>query len=461
MPSTPSGNRVAVVDCNNFYATCEQVFDPSLRGRPVVVLSNNDGCVIARSAEARALGIPMGAPAHLLMSLFRRHDVVLRSSNFALYADMSRRVMQVLREATPELEVYSIDEAFLRIPSFALDDPARWGKALRTRVLRWTGIAVSVGIASTRTLAKIANRLAKHISEDGVWVLEDDEETLRVWLSRIRVEEVWGIGPRMARILHRHGIHTAWDFREAPADWIRAHFSVTGARTQMELRGRPTTGLLPDPPPRKSLRSGRTFPHPVTRFSTLREAVAAFAARVGERLREESAVAGRLGLYLSTGPHRDPSHRISDMVWIRLPVYTDATPLLIQAAHHLLEAMYRKGFGYKKAAVMTDDLYPRDRFPQPLFPSDPRIARWRQISAAMDRINQTWGRDTVRWAITGIHRNWQSRRQRLSPAYTTRWSDLPRASTLFRPRGRGRFRPRNGGEDRALFPDQGGAEWRL
>ncbi len=457
MLSTPSGEWMAVVDCNNFYAACEQVFDPSLRGRPVVVLSNNDGCVIARSAEARALGIPMGAPAHLLMSLFRRYDVVLRSSNFALYADMSRRVMAVLREATPELEVYSIDEAFLRVPPGEAD-PLRWARTLRARVLQWTGIPVSIGVASTRTLAKVANRLAKRVSDEGVWWLAHEED-LQHWLSRIRVEDVWGIGPRMARVLHRHGIHTAWAFREAPSDWIRARFSVSGLRTQLELRGIPAAGLTPDPPPRKSLRSGRTFPRPLRDLAPLREAVAAFAARVGERLREEHAVAGHLGVYLSTGPHREPSRRYSHMAWIRLPLYTHSTPLLIQAAHRLLESLYRPGYAYKKAAVVVEDLYPQEGAPSPLFPPDPREPRWRVLAAAVDALNRTWGRDTVRWAATGLHRSWTSRRQRLSPPYTTRWEALPRAFTRFRPPGKERSRPRNGAGDRGLFPAPGDAGW--
>lgn len=439
----------ALVDCNNFYASCERVFAPALRDRPVVVLSNNDGCVIARSAEAKALGIPMGAPFFRFRRLAARGGVAVFSSNYALYGDMSARVMQTLSRFTPRLEVYSIDEAFLDLRGLEDRGLTAWGRRLAATVRRHTGIPVSVGIGPTKVLAKIANRLAKRYPETG-GVLDAGAlgSHLAAHLGRIAVDDVWGVGRRWGERLRGEGIRTARDLRDADPAGIRRRYSVVLERVVRELRGVSCLDLEQVPPRRQQVLTSRSFGRPVTRAADLREAVAAFAARAAEKLRRDGLAAGAVLVFVAGGEscHRrdaatgEPAERpappppetpsgwpVHRGATVTLPAPTADTGRLIAAAAAALDRVYRPGLRYRKAGVMLLDLVPADRVPPSLFPdlAAPDSPRRRRLLATVDALNRRGGRGTVHYAAEGTRRAWRMRQEHRSPAYTTRWDELP------------------------------------
>ncbi|MFZ4696351.1 MAG: Y-family DNA polymerase, partial [Verrucomicrobiia bacterium] len=346
----------ALVDCNNFYCSCERVFDPSLRGRPLVVLSNNDACIISRSEEAKGLGIRMGTPFFKARDLIRRHRVAVRSSNYALYGDMSQRVMNTLSEFAPAMEVYSIDEAFLLLDEKRADE--EYGAKVRRTVLKWTGIPVSVGIGATKTLAKAANKLSKKDpARHGVLDLahHPDPDAL---LATLPCGDVWGIGRRYAKFLIEKGITTALDLKRASRRMIRGRMGVCGERTLQELNGIPCFGLEEFPEANQTMCCARSFSKPITELAALEEAVAEFASRVGEKLRAQRSVAKRLCVLVmhNADPKRhSPFHAHAEMA---LHPPTADTPALIAAAHRLLRALYKPGTLYKKAGVVLTDLIP-------------------------------------------------------------------------------------------------------
>jgi DNA polymerase V len=422
----------ALVDCNSFYASCEKVFDPSLRDAPVVVLSNNDGCVIARSAEAKAVGVGMGEPAFQREDFYARHGVRVFSANFALYGDMSRRVMDVLADACPDLEVYSIDEAFLRLDQvcgpLAGRDPVEFCRALRAKVLRWTGIPVSIGIAGTKTLAKAANRLAKkHPEHGGVFALPAGPEADQ-YLARIPVGDVWGVGRKYSRLLEGHGRRTALDLKNAPDVWAKRAMTVRGLMTVWELRGRSCLSLDEAPAPRQSVLVSRCFGRPVRTFQELAEAVCAYAARAAEKLRAEGGRAGAVLAFILTNPHKpdQPQHRASCTLPAELP--TSSTPELMALARSALTRIYKPGHIYKKAGVMLLDLEHGPRrlslFSFGNGPETARDAKNAALMAVLDAVNARHGRDALRPAAAGLGRPWRMRQTRKSPRYTTAWDEL-------------------------------------
>jgi DNA polymerase V len=414
-------------DCNNFYASCERVFDAQLRGRPVVVLSNNDGCVIARSAEAKALGIPMGAPVFQYAALFRRENVVVRSANFALYGDMSRRVMETLARFGDDLEVYSIDEAFLRLPL-----PRRGNAELvalarqaRRTVGRWTGLPVSVGIASTKTLAKLANGRAKWLpgAGGGVFCFEAARFPDQV-LADTAIEAVWGIGRRRAPWLRERGIDTALALRKADPAWVRRHLTVTGYRTHRELNGESCLALE-EVTPRHTVLCSRSFGRRVYELADLREAVACFAARAAEKLRRHGMAAGMAQVFIKTSSHgREASGRYGSAASVTLPVATAYTPTLVATAHGALEQIYRPGYAYAKAGVLLADLCPEDAVQLNLFTPDGDRETKSGLMRTMDALNRRFGEGTVFLAGQGIRRTWKGQRKTPSPRYTTCWEEL-------------------------------------
>lgn len=429
MPSTPAeaphrrGTVYALADCNNFYASCERVFDPSLRGRPVVVLSNNDGCIVARSNEAKALGIPMGVPYHEWEPFIRRHGVRVRSSNYALYADMSRRVMRVLARGVPMLEAYSIDEAFLGLSGFARQRLSPLARELRARVLQWTGIPVSVGVGPSKTLAKVCNKLAKRDPERGGvmnWLEAADPDGL---LATLRAEDVWGVGGRLAPALEAMGIRTALDLARADPNRMRQCFNVCVMRTVLELRGSACYPLGESPPDRQTIVCSRTFGSAVTEHRSLREAVAAYTATAAEKLRAQHCLAGGLRVFIMTNPFTPSGDHYANTALRRFPLPTANTPALIGAALGGLAEILRPGLAYKRAGVMLADIAPDRPAQTDLFLGhDPRAGL---LMDAMDRVNGEWGRDTLFFAATGIAREWGMRQRRLSPRHTTRWDELP------------------------------------
>lgn len=415
--------RVALVDCNSFYASCERVFNPRLLNRPVVVLSNNDGCVVALTKEAKALGVVRGVPAFQIRDLIRQHGVHVFSSNYVLYGDMSRRVMDTLATFTPNLEVYSIDEAFLDLADCAGRNLADCGHTIRATVARWTGLPVSVGIAETKTLAKLANHIAKCVQDTGgVFDLTavSDREAL---LGKVPVQKLWGVGPNIARRLQAAGITTARALRDADDQWIRTQFGVTGLRTVHELRGIPCLPLEDCPPSKQSITVSRSFGQPVTVLADMREAVATYMARAAEKLREERLAAGALTVHLTTNPFNG-SPQYSNAATIELPVATDASTELIRQALGLLPRLWRDGYRYKKAGVLLTALVPAGEVQAGLFDREDR-AKVRRLSATLDRLNARLGTDTLRFGATGQHRGWRTKFAHRSPAYTTNWHDLP------------------------------------
>ena len=417
----------ALADCNNFYASCEQLFRPDLRDRPVVVLSNNDGCIVARSKEAKALGVKMGAPEFQVRGFLKQHGVTVFSSNYALYGDISSRVMRVLEEVCPVVEQYSIDEAFVPFDRTLAAQASDVSHALRETVLKKTGITISVGVAPTRTLAKVANHLAKRGS--GVLVL-DDMGDVSAALRSFPVGEVWGVGGRLSARLEASGVRTAWDLACRDDAWIRRVMTITGLRTVHELRGIQSVMLDDAPPPRRTLVCSRSFGAKVRDAATLSQAVSTFATRAAERLRGESLVAGGLLAYIRTSPHAPgPHHEASGRLVFARP--TSDTLVLNRAALKIVEEIYREGPAYAKAGVLLFDLVSRNRQSQyALFPevSPQEEERREALMRALDAVNRKMGSGTLRPASTGVGDSpWQMRRERTSPRATTEWSELAKA----------------------------------
>jgi DNA polymerase V len=414
----------ALVDCNNFYASCERVFAPALAGVPVVVLSNNDGCVIARSAVAKALGVPMGAPMFKVRDLVQRHGIRVCSSNYALYGDMSARVMAVLNRFSPGVEVYSIDEAFLDLSGFSRVDRVAHGRKLRAEVQRWTGIPVSVGIGPTKTLAKLANHLAKaRRGSDGVWDFTDPT-TREVALAAVQVGDIWGIGRRHAEMLSLHGIKSARDLHDAPDHWVRARMGITGLRTVLELRGQACITFAAQPPAHKTRVVSRSFRDPILNRALLGEAVASFAAAAGEKLRAAKQVAGGLSIFIKTSRYAQGLDHYADTATIILPEASNDTAVLIGAALRGFKGIFRPGYRYKRAGVMLFDLGPAGGGMKSLFgpAANPRAAA---LTLACDGLNQRLGRGAIRYGAEGISGRWQTRRRFSSPRYTTCWAEIP------------------------------------
>jgi DNA polymerase V len=413
-----------LVDCNNFYVSCERVFNPSLSGKPVMVLSNNDGCIVARSEEVKALGIPMGVPVFKYRAQIGRYDIRVFSSNYSLYGDMSRRIMEALSHFTPNMEIYSIDEAFLSFPADVAGEPETLAKKMKGTVERWTGIPISIGIATTKTLAKIANRIAKTSPEHGGIFSLADHPTLNNWLKRVRVGEVWGIGRNHEKVLKRRGITTAYQLRNAPDAWIRRHLTVMGLRVVYELRGISCIPLVEKPPSRKGILSSRTFGKWVETREELEEAVALYTSRAAEKLRKHHLLASCVHVFLTTSPYRKGA-QYANAVTISLENPTAYTPELARVAREGIGKIFKTGYQYKKAGVMLLGLTRKDTWQPSLFCPSKGEAKKRHLMQAVDIINHRYGSETLRLAASGIERRWRMNSSRRSPHYTTRWKELP------------------------------------
>ena len=416
----------ALVDCDNFYVSCERVFDPGLEGKAVIVLSNNDGCVVSRSNEAKALGIGMGVPEFKIRDLIRRHRVQVFSSNYAFYSDMSRRVMQTLAGFSPAMEVYSIDEAFLDLAGFERWDLAAYGRRIRQRVREWTGLPVTVGIARSKTLAKVAARLAKR-SKRAAGILDLSASP---WLDRalaaVAVEDVWGVGRRYAGFLAARGITNALQLKHADEGLIRRRMGVVGLRLLRELQGISCYPVVTSRPPRKSLGVSRTFRQEITRAADLREALASYTAAAAERLRAEKLVAGVLTVYLLTNRFRE-NYRC-DNVTLRLPVASSHTPELIGCALQGFSRIFRPGRGYKKVGVQLGEIAPESPVQASFFdPVDRPKAR--RLMQAVDRINRRMGPATLVYGAQGLggEQPWKTTFKHRSRATATGLEPLPEA----------------------------------
>ena len=419
-------STVALVDCNNFYVSCERVFNPKLEGKPVVVLSNNDGCVVARSNEAKALGIRGGIPAFKIDHLIRSGEVYARSSNYSLYGDMSQRVMKTLAQFTPEMEIYSIDEAFLNFSGITCGSLREYGITISATVRQWTGIPVTIGIAETKALAKIANRLAKKSPRAGGVLDLAASPYQEKALSIIPVDKVWGVGRRYAKFLRKHGVETALDLRNAEDSWVKKHMSVVGLRLVRELRGIPCISMELCPPTKKEICVSRSFEKPVTSLNEMREAIAVYTARAGEKLRNERSAAGALMVFMMTNRFRDAPQYCKSTV-LELPVPTGCTQELIMYANRGVEKIFRKGYRFNKAGVILADLVPENQIQTDLFDTRNREGS-KKLMQALDAVNARMGKDTLKYAAAGVKQRWKTKFNKRSPRYTTRWCELAEVS---------------------------------
>ena len=413
----------ALVDCNNFYASCERVFQPQFKGRPLVVLSNNDGCVVARSNEAKKLGIGMGVPVFQVEPILEKHRVAVFSSNYTLYGDMSRRVMRTLSEFTPDIEIYSIDEAFLNLAGFQDNNLTDYGQRICRTVRQWTGIPVSIGIAATKTLAKVANRIAKRTPQtQGVFLLRDDRQ-IQAALADLPVGKIWGVGSPTAKRLQANGIVTGLDLRSARDSWIRQEFGVVGLRIVHELRGICCYELEESPPAKKGITVSRSFGHRVESREELEEATAAYAARAGEKLRAEKLSAGTMTVFVMTNLFQATGTKYYNGHTVRFPVQTNDSSELIHYAIKAVRKLYRKGCRFKKSGVMLDNLVPQNKVQLNLFDTRNR-QRSGRLMRALDAINRDHPLSPLHFAADGIRRPWQAKFNHRSARYTTRFDEL-------------------------------------
>jgi DNA polymerase V len=419
----------ALIDGNNFYVSCERVFNPRLEGRPVVVLSNNDGCVVARSNEVKALGVKMGEPWFKLRDLARKHKIIAQSSNYTLYADMSNRMMAILGRYSPHQEIYSIDECFLGLGGLTHLDLMAWGQRMRRQVRQWVGIPVCVGIGSTKTLAKLANHCAKKnlAGLDGVCNLDLlDEQAQDELFARIPVGEVWGVGRKLSEKLAARNIATVRDLRDADARTLRETFSVMLERTVMELRGISCMELEEMAPAKKQIVSSRAFGTYIHTLSELEEAVSLYMARAAEKLRAQHSVAGAVQVFIRTNPFKDGHPQYQAGITVPLPSPTADTRRLTHAAHIGLKHLFKPGYAYQKAGVMLMELREAGHEQGMLF-DEPTPDR-PKLMDVIDRANGRWGRGTLRLASEGVEKTWHMKRGNLSPAWTTDWAQLPRVN---------------------------------
>lgn len=412
----------ALIDCNNFYASCERLFRPDLNGKPVVVLSNNDGCVIARSNEAKAIGVPMGAPAFENKKLFKENNVKVFSANFALYGDMSNRVMTILSDFTPEIEIYSIDEAFLKLCGFTNFDLENYGKQIHRKVTKWTGIPISIGIAPTKTLSKVANRIAKKFPEKtkGVYIIDSEEKRIKA-LKWLKIGDVWGIGRKHAKRLNAHNVFTAYDFIQLNDSWVRKNMAVVGLRLKHDLQGMPTLDLE-KAAPKKNIATTRSFEKNYTEFEQIQERISTFASSCAEKLRKQKSCCNSLMVFIHTNGHRKDLPQYSKNIIIKLPFPTNSSIELSKFAKQALKLIFKKGYHYKKAGVIVQDFTPEEIVQTTLFEN--RDERHIPLMQTVDKINFVFGQQKVRLASQDPKRVWKMKQEKLSPRYTTKLSEI-------------------------------------
>ncbi|MDC7825252.1 translesion error-prone DNA polymerase V subunit UmuC [Pseudomonas sp. BLCC-B13] len=413
----------ALIDCNSFYCSCERVFRPELARTPIVVLSNNDGCVVSRTAEAKALGVKMGEPWHQIRKRYEAAGGMAFSSNYALYGDMSERVMTIIESLVPALEVYSIDEAFAELTGIP-GDLVPLGREIRAQVLAGTGIPTGVGIGPSKTLAKLANYAAKRWQRQtgGVVDIRDPERRDKL-LRAVEVSEVWGVGRRLTEKLGAMGIQTAWDLATADAWTLRKQFNVVLEKTARELRGTACLELDGVAPPKQDICCSRSFSSRLQHLEPIREAVATYAARACEKLRQQGSVCKRVRVSIRTGMFNPDEPKFARGVLCELPHPSDDTRLITQAALAGLEQIYRPGYSYAKAQVLLLDLYQRGEFTDDLFAATPPAAA-EKVMAVLDAVNAKWGRGTLRPGIVPVAPEWGMKRGMLSQSYTTRLDQL-------------------------------------
>ncbi|MBL4559395.1 MAG: Y-family DNA polymerase [Labilibaculum sp.] len=412
----------ALIDCNNFHASCERVFRPNLRNVPIVVLSNNDGCVIARSNEAKTLGVPMGAPAFKFKELFEKNNIQVFSSNYALYGDMSHRVMSLLTTYSPEIEIYSIDEAFLQFKGFELIDLQTYAETIKKAVDKGTGIPISIGIAPTKALSKVANRIAKKFPKQtgGVYIMDTDEKRMKA-LNWLAVEDIWGIGRKHSQRLNAYNINTAYDFINLHDDWVRKQLSVVGLRLKHELEGKPTLSLE-IVKNKKAIATTRTFEGMLTDFESIKERVSTFAVSCSEKLRKQQSCCNVLMVFLHSNWHRKDLPQYSKNIVVKTLYPTNSSIDIIKYAVQGLEHIYKKGYHYKKAGVLVMGITPEATKQFTLFSSE--NPKHIPLMKTIDRLNTSIGQHKVKFGSQDIGRTWKMKQEKLSPRYTTKLDEV-------------------------------------
>lgn len=412
----------ALVDCNNFYASCERVFNPNLNGKPVVVLSNNDGCVIARSNEAKELGIPMGAPAFEYKTTFDKFKINVFSSNYALYGDMSSRIMTLLSGFTPEIEIYSIDEAFLKFEGFKYHNLLDLGSQMRDKVTKGTGVPISIGFAPTKALSKVANKIAKKYASrtESVYVIDSDEIRIKA-LKWLPIEDVWGIGRKHAKRLKEIKINNAYQFTELSDDWVRKNMSIVGLRLKKELEGVPTLDLesVVD---KKMIATTRSFERMLTSYNDVKERTSTFAVSCAEKLRNQGSHCNAVMVFLHTNGFRKDLPQYGRNIIIKSPFPTNSSIDIIKLVNTALEGIYQEGYHYKKAGVIVMDLTPIDQKQLTLFNSE--NTKHDPIMSVVDRLNKSYGNNKVKFASQSMGRQWKMKQEHLSPRYSTNINEI-------------------------------------
>lgn len=416
----------ALVDCNNFYASCERVFQPQYNGKPVVILSNNDGCVISRSNEAKEVGVPMGAPEFKIRELLKEKNVKVFSSNYPLYGDLSNRVMKTLEAFTPNLEIYSIDEAFLNFDGMSISDYHDYGIQMKKRVQKWVGIPVCVGFAPTKALSKVANRIAKKFQDRtlGIYVIDTEEKRIKA-IKWTKIEDVWGIGRRLTKKMMAHNILTAYDFTKPQHEaWIRKEMGVIGMRLKYELEGKSVLDLEPIREQKKSIATTRSFPKQISEFDDLRERIATFSAICAEKLRKQKSCCQTIIVMLVIDKHKYESQKYYFNKAITLPYSTNSTLTISNVAISMLKDLYKgnEGIKFKKAGVIVTELIDEDKKQLQLFEEE--NPKHLAIMKAMDFLNAKIGDRKVKLGTQNLNLTWNMKQNHLSPRYTTRFNEI-------------------------------------
>lgn len=413
----------ALVDCNNFYASCERVFNPNLQKKPVAILSNNDGCVISMSDEAKHIGLPFGAPIFKWESFCKQNNISVLSSNYPLYGDMSTRVMNILSQFTPDIEVYSVDEAFLQFKGFQKYDFTKYAVQIRSRVLQWTGIPTCVGIAPTKALSKVANKIARsNIQQSkGVWIIDTEEKRIKAlkWTS---LKKVWGIGWRLHKRLEAIGCKTAWDFTQLSDEFVLKTFSITEWKLKKDLEGIPTLSLEDHSKSKRAIATTRSFEYTLSNIEDLKERVSTFAASCAEKLRKQQSSCHMIIVLLRSDRHKKNSQQHKVSKTIVFPYPTNSTLSISNAAINAIEAMFKEGVKYKRAGVIVTGLVPTNNHQLNLFVKE--NPKHKPLMLAIDKVNTRFKADKIKLGNQDLKRTWKMRQERLSPKYTTNINDI-------------------------------------
>ena len=412
---------IALIDCNNFYVSCERVFKPSLNNQPVIVLSNNDGCVIARSNEVKNMGIQMGIPAFKIKDIISRNRIYVFSTNFALYGDMSQRVISTIINTIQDIEIYSIDEVFINLKDFNNSDILEFANHLKNKIKKWTGIPVSIGIGKTKTLAKAANYIAKKHKKNGVFIINDSN--INDSLKKIPINKVWGIGKKNEIFLKQNYINTAYDFKVSDSFWINHYLHLNGDKILKELNQQPSIEINQMLNNKKSICTSRTFGKMINNINDIISSIALYATRCCEKLRNQNSCANLVHIFLITNIHRDDllQHHISKTIKLDIP--TNDTGEILTYIIPVIKKLYRKNYLYKRAGIIVSGLVPDSEIQHNLFKHNNFPNRYNLVKS-IDLINKKMGRDVVRYAVQGYNKSNILKQQKLSPSYTTKWEHL-------------------------------------